>query len=60
MGSAVGILQVGDEVSQPLSELSNEGFFPLIGAITTDDKQIGLSHTNCLYHKGSRSMQPIP
>ena len=31
MGSDVGILQVGDEVSQPLSELSNGGFFPLIG-----------------------------
>ena len=40
MGSDVGILKVGDKVSQPLSELSNGGFFPLIGAITTNDDQI--------------------
>lgn len=45
MGSAVGILKVGDEVSQPLSELSNGGFFKLIGAITTNDEQIKFSHT---------------
>ena len=46
MGSDVGILKVGDEVSQPLSELKNGGFFPLIGSITTKDKQIVPSHKN--------------
>lgn len=45
MGSAVGILKMGDEVTRPLSELSNGGFFKLIGAVTSDDKQIKLSHT---------------
>ncbi|MCL6572509.1 MAG: signal peptidase I [Bacillus sp. (in: Bacteria)] len=46
MGSDVGMLKVGDEVSRPLSELSNGGFFPLIGTMTTDDLQIGLSDKN--------------
>lgn len=46
MGSAVGILKVGDEVSKPLTELNNGGVFKLIGAITTIDEQIKLSHKN--------------
>ncbi|WP_019413594.1 signal peptidase I [Paenisporosarcina sp. TG20] len=46
MGSSVGILKVGDEVSKPLSELNNGGALKLIGAITTDDTQIKLSHNN--------------
>ena len=54
MGSDVGILQVGDEVSQPLSELSNGGFFPLIGAITTNDEQITTSHKNVSLSKGQQ------
>jgi len=52
MGSKVGILQVGDTVTQPLSELSNKGSFPSIGVITTKDKQIELSHTNIFLQKG--------
>ena len=54
MGSDVGILQVGDEVSQPLSELKNGGFFPLIGAITTKDKQIEPSHKNIKLSQGQQ------
>lgn len=52
MGSNVGILQIGDTVSQPLSELSNKGSFPSIAVITTNDKQIELSHTNMFLQKG--------
>ena len=54
MGSEVGILQVGDEVSQPLSELKNGGFFPLIGSITTKDKQIVTSHKNIKLSQGQQ------
>ena len=54
MGSTVGVLQVGDEVSQPLSELKNEGAFPSIGVITTNDKQIELSHKNLFLSKGQQ------
>ncbi|MBB4823351.1 signal peptidase [Sporosarcina luteola] len=52
MGSTVGILQVGDTVTQPLSELRNDGFFPSIGVMTTNDSQIALSHTNMRLAKG--------
>ena len=54
MGSEVGILQVGDEVSQPLSELKNGGFFQLIGSITTKDKQIMPSHKNIKLSQGQQ------
>lgn len=54
MGSAVGILKVGEEVSKPLSELSNGGFFKLIGAIRTDDEQIKLSHKNISLSPGQQ------
>lgn len=52
MGSAVGIMKVGDEVSNPLAELSNGGFFKLIGSINTDDAQIKLSHSQLALSKG--------
>ncbi|WP_391207618.1 signal peptidase I [Psychrobacillus sp. L4] len=54
MGSAVGILMVGDEVTRPLSELSNGGVFKLIGTITTNDEQIQVSHTNIPLAKGQQ------
>ena len=54
MGSDVGILQVGDEVTQPLSELKNGGFIPLIGSITTNDKQIVPSHKNLHLSQGQQ------
>jgi len=54
MGSAVGILKVGDEVTRPLSELSNGGFFKLIGAVTSDDKQIKLSHNELSLSPGQQ------
>lgn len=52
MGSAVGILQVGDVLTQPLSELRNDGFIPSIGVITTDDRQIEVSHDLLFLSKG--------
>ncbi|WP_172373357.1 signal peptidase I [Sporosarcina jiandibaonis] len=54
MGSDVGILQVGDEVTQPLSELENGAFIPLIGSITTNDKQIVPSHKNIYLSQGQQ------
>ena len=54
MGSEVGILQIGDEVSQPLSELDNGGFFPLIGSITTNDAQIVPSDENLYLSQGEK------
>lgn len=54
MGSDVGILQVGDVVSQPLSELSNKGSFPSIGVLTTNDKQVKLSHSHVFLSKGQQ------
>ena len=54
MGSDVGILQVGDEVSKSMSDLSNKGMIPSIGVITTNDKQISLSHTNVYLTKGQK------
>ncbi|MFZ3577024.1 signal peptidase I [Virgibacillus sp. DJP39] len=54
MGSDVGILKVGDKVSRPLSELSNNGAFPLIGTINTSDKQIELSHERVILSKGEQ------
>lgn len=44
MGSSVGIIKVGDEIEQSLSELNNKGFFPIVSTITTKDDQISFSH----------------
>ncbi|MGN7385458.1 signal peptidase I [Sporosarcina sp. SAFN-015] len=52
MGSSLGILQVGDVITQPLSELRNDGFIPSIGVITTNDNQIDLSHERLNLTKG--------
>ncbi|WP_164667897.1 signal peptidase I [Virgibacillus doumboii] len=54
MGSDVGILKIGEEVSKPLSELNNQGFFPLFGTITTDDRQITLSHKQVVLSQGEQ------
>jgi signal peptidase I len=54
IGSDVGVLMVGDKVSRPLSELKNAGFFPLIGAITTNDDQVQLSHKNVSLSQGQQ------
>lgn len=54
MGSDVGILQVGDEVTQPLLELENGALIPLIGSITTNDKQIMPSHQNVYLSQGQQ------
>jgi len=44
MNSNVGIIKIGEKIENPLSELSNKGFFPITATITTKDKQITLSH----------------
>jgi signal peptidase I len=54
IGSDVGILKVGDSVTRPLSEIKNESIFPLIGVITTNDKQIELSHKKVTLLKGEQ------
>lgn len=43
MGSAVGILQQGEVVEKPLSDLSNSGFFPVIASVSTNDPQISFA-----------------
>lgn len=45
MGSAVGIMKVGDERTIPLADLSNKGFMPVTATITTKDEQLKFSHT---------------
>ena len=45
MGSAIGILKVGDERTIPLAELSNKGFMPVTATITSKDKQLTFSYT---------------
>lgn len=52
MGSAVGILKVGDEKTIPLAELSNKGFMPITATITSKDKQLIFSHTLEALNKG--------
>lgn len=54
MGSDVGVLKVGDSVTRPLSEIKNEGVFPLIGVTTTNDKQTKLSHKTFYLKKGQQ------
>lgn len=54
MGSEVGILQIGDKVSHPLSELDNRGLFPLIGSVTTNDSQIVPSDKNLYLSTGEK------
>lgn len=54
VGSDVGMLKIGDSVSRDLSEIKNEGIFPLIGVITTNDKQIQLSHQKFTLSKGQQ------
>lgn len=53
MGSSVGIIKVGDEIEQPLSDLNNKGFFPIISTITTKDEQISISHPLEILKPGS-------
>ncbi|NLX63267.1 MAG: signal peptidase I [Clostridiaceae bacterium] len=44
MGSDIGIIRVGDKIQKPLSELSNNGFFPVIAVITTSNDDFSFSH----------------
>lgn len=52
MGSAVGILKVGDERTIPLAELSNKGLMPVTATITSNDNQLTFSHTLEELNKG--------
>jgi signal peptidase len=40
MGSSVGVLEVGDEITRTISELENKGFFPFTATVTTTDHQM--------------------
>ena len=52
MGSAVGIMKVGDERTIPLADLSNKGFMPVTATITSKDEQLKFSHTLETLNKG--------
>mgnify|MGYP000863935123 FL=1 len=52
MGSNVGVLKIGDEVDRPLAEFNNNGFFPLLVSITTDDEQISFSRDKLILKPG--------
>ncbi len=52
MGSNVGVLKIGDEVDRPLAEFRNNGFFPLLVSITTDDGQISFSQDKLVLKPG--------
>ncbi|WP_308637218.1 signal peptidase I [Paenibacillus silvisoli] len=46
------VLEAGEVITKPLSDLSNTGFFPLIGTITSNDGQIQFSHKQLMLPKG--------
>lgn len=52
MGSAVGVMKVGDERTIPLADLSNKGFMPVTVTITSEDVQLSFSHTLGVLNKG--------
>ena len=52
MGSAVGIMKVGDERTIPLADLSNKGFMPVTATITSKDEQLEFSNTLYTLKKG--------
>ena len=52
MGSAVGIIKVGDERTIPLADLSNKGFMPVTATITSNDEQLSFSNTLLTLKKG--------
>ncbi|NLX69826.1 MAG: signal peptidase I [Clostridiales bacterium] len=54
MGSSIGVLKVGDTIEQPLTELENKGFFPIVATITTRDPQITFSHNKISLKPGEQ------
>lgn len=52
VGSDVGIIKIGDQVEQPLVELNNRGFFPLIVSTVTNDSQFTFSDEMMTLHPG--------
>ena len=53
IGSDIGILKLGETSTKPLTELTNKGFIPTTAILTTDDKQITLSHSSVPLKKGT-------
>lgn len=51
-GSDIGILKVGGTIERPLAEVQNKGFFPVIVTVTSDDKQLDLSHQKLVMKQG--------
>lgn len=45
IGSAIGIIKIGDERTIPLADLSNKGFMPVTTTITSKDNQFSFSNT---------------
>lgn len=52
MGSAVGIMKVGEEIEKPLATLGNKTIFPIIATCTSLDSQVSFSHTRLSLRKG--------
>ncbi len=53
-GSSVGILQVGEEFEQPLVQLENKGFLPIMATITGSDSQITFSDDEIFLKPGGQ------
>ncbi|NCA97908.1 MAG: signal peptidase I [Clostridia bacterium] len=53
LGSSAGILLVGDELDQPLADLENNGFLPVLVTIVSDDDQLSFSHPLQVLGRGS-------
>ncbi|HHV64828.1 MAG TPA: signal peptidase I [Peptococcaceae bacterium] len=58
LGSNVGVLQVGDTIERPLSDLENKGFFPITVIITSNDKQITFNHES-IYLKSGQQLEIV-
>lgn len=55
LGSSAGILLVGDELDQPLADLENNGFLPVLVTIVSNDDQLSFSHPLQVLGRGSHT-----
>jgi len=51
-GSDIGMLMIGETIDKPLAEVQNKGIFPVIVAVTADDRQFQLSHQKFMMRPG--------
>lgn len=51
-GSPTGILIPGQSVTQPVSDLNNKGFIPVVATITSRDTQLRFSHSSAMVRTG--------